>query len=292
MLSILIPIYNYDCYDLVKELHRQALECNIDFEIIIIDDCSTKKIENNKKLNTLTYTQFIELNHNIGRSKIRNLLADKARYPYLLFMDCDAEVYTKHYIAEYLKHCKPECCIVGGTAYDAKENNPQYSLRLKYGRLREGNQEYSKRFTTFNFLIYKDLFNKVRFNESIIGYGHEDSLFGAQIKKIADIQTIDNPLIHKGLDPNDIFIKKTETAISNLLKLSKTDFGNELTAESTILQTYKKLKKIHLTKIIDIIFSISKSCIQKQISSKNPSLFLFDCYKIGYLCHISNKTNI
>lgn len=287
MLSILIPTYNYDCSDLVKELHRQALQCNIQFEIIVIDDCSTQNIQNNKQLNNLSFTQYIELNNNIGRSKIRNLLADKATYPYLLFMDCDAEVCSKHYIAEYLKHCQPNCCIVGGTTYDPTENNPQYSLRLKYGRLREGNQTYTKRFTTFNFLIHKDLFNKVRFNESIRDYGHEDSLFGAQIKKIAQIHTINNPLIHKGLDPNDIFIKKTETAITNLLKLSKTNLENELSAESTILQTYKKLKKFHLVKTINCIFTITNKYLRKQISSPKPSLFLFDCYKIGYLCHIS-----
>ena len=111
----------------------------------------------------------------------------------------------------------------------------------------------------------------------------------AQIKKIANIKTINNPLIHKGLDPNDIFIKKTETAISNLLKLSQTNLGNVLLSESTILQTYTKLKKFHLTKVINILFAITKKYIQKQITSKNPSLFLFDCYKIGYLCHISQK---
>lgn len=289
MLSILIPTYNYDCYDLVKELHRQATELNIEFEIIVADDSSTLNIENNKKIDTLSHAIYIKLNNNIGRSKIRNLLADKATYPYLIFMDCDAEVCSKNYICEYLKYCTPNCCVVGGTAYDKKENNLQYSLRLKYGRLREGNQEYSKRFTTFNFLIHKDLFNKVRFNESIRDYGHEDSLFGAQIKKIANIKTINNPLIHKGLDPNDIFIKKTETAISNLLKLSQTNLGNVLLSESTILQTYTKLKKFHLTKVINILFAITKKYLQKQISSKNPSLFLFDCYKIGYLCHISQK---
>ena len=289
MLSILIPTYNYDCYDLVKELNQQVCQCNIKFEIIVIDDCSTLNIINNQKLNTLPHTQYIKLNNNIGRSKIRNLLADKAIYPYLLFMDCDAEVCSKHYISEYLKHCQPNCCIVGGTAYDPKENNPQYSLRLKYGRLREGNQTYTKRFTTFNFLIHKDLFNKVKFNESIRDYGHEDSLFGAQIKKISNITTINNPLIHKGLDTNDIFIKKTETAIYNLLKLSQSNIINDLLPESTILQTYKKLKKYHLTILINIAFCATKKCIQKQISSKNPSLFLFDCYKIGYLCHIASK---
>ena len=49
MLSILIPIYNYNVYPLVEELHKQCIECKIDFEIICIDDASTDyKPENNK----------------------------------------------------------------------------------------------------------------------------------------------------------------------------------------------------------------------------------------------------
>jgi glycosyltransferase involved in cell wall biosynthesis len=42
MLSILIPIYNYNAYPLVKELHSQCLEATIDFEIFCIDDASNE----------------------------------------------------------------------------------------------------------------------------------------------------------------------------------------------------------------------------------------------------------
>ena len=42
MLSILIPAYNYDCTLLVKDLHKQVIECKIPFEIIVAEDGSTK----------------------------------------------------------------------------------------------------------------------------------------------------------------------------------------------------------------------------------------------------------
>ena len=50
MLSILIPIYNYNAYPLVLELHKQCLECEIEFEIICQDDASGSdlNIENEK----------------------------------------------------------------------------------------------------------------------------------------------------------------------------------------------------------------------------------------------------
>ena len=290
MLSILIPTYNYDCYDLVKELHRQATELNIEFEIIVADDCSQTYKEKNKLIKLFSHTTYIELDKNIGRSKIRNFLADTAIYPYLLFMDCDSEVSRKDYISKYIKHCEPNCCIIGGTSYDPKENNPKYSLRLKYGRLREANDNYTKRFVPFNFLIAKDLFNKIRFNESIRGYGHEDSLFGAELKQHTNYINIDNPLIHKGLDENNIFLQKTETATKNLWILTQNNKHKYLIQESSLLQAYYKLKKLHIVNFINILFSITRPILKKQLTSKNPSLFLFDCYKIGYLCHISTKT--
>ena len=46
MLSILIPTYNYNVEALVAELHQQATDCQIDFEIIIGDDFSNQTIYN------------------------------------------------------------------------------------------------------------------------------------------------------------------------------------------------------------------------------------------------------
>ena len=40
MLSILITIYNYNLLPLVKELHQQCKDLNIEFEILTQDDAS------------------------------------------------------------------------------------------------------------------------------------------------------------------------------------------------------------------------------------------------------------
>ena len=45
MLSILIPIYNYNSYPLVQELHKQCLESDIDFEILCQDDASNSELK-------------------------------------------------------------------------------------------------------------------------------------------------------------------------------------------------------------------------------------------------------
>ena len=87
-------------------------------------------------------------------------------------------------------------------------------LRWKYGRNREEknaslrNQSPYQSFTAFNLLAPKDIFQKIAFNEKIDGYGHEDTLFGIELKKEGvTIAHIDNPIIHLGLDEHQVFIK-------------------------------------------------------------------------------------
>jgi glycosyltransferase involved in cell wall biosynthesis len=58
MLSILIPIYNYNAFS--KKLHSQCLEATIDFEILCRDDFSSKYLQENQEINTLENCRFQE----------------------------------------------------------------------------------------------------------------------------------------------------------------------------------------------------------------------------------------
>lgn len=289
MLSILIPTYNYDCTQLVRDLQKQAEKALTEYEIIVMDDTSATCKETNRDINSLPHCQYIELTENIGRSRIRNRLADMARYDFLLFMDCDAAVCKSDFISTYLSYCKTQSqVVIGGTAYDPHETNPAYSLRLTYGLKREGNQNYDGCFTTFNFMIPHKIFNLVRFNEDIHGYGHEDTLFGICLteRKIPIIH-INNPLVHKGLEENGIFLQKTETANANLLKLYRETKRPELPATSRLLNTYLNLPTF-VRWCLGATFRLLKPLITKQLCSKKPSLFLFDCYKLGHLCTLES----
>ena len=102
MLSILIPTYNYDCYDLVYELHRQATELNIEFEIIVADDCSNTELSRLQLINQLSNSKLIKPQHNLGRAKIRNFLADKSHYNYLLFLDRNEFIYFLAFLVKVI----------------------------------------------------------------------------------------------------------------------------------------------------------------------------------------------
>ena len=87
MLSILIPVYNINCVSLVKKLHEMALLLKSPFEILLADDASNERSKNeNRVLNQLDECSIFELETNYGPAFIRNYLAEKACYPYLLFL--------------------------------------------------------------------------------------------------------------------------------------------------------------------------------------------------------------
>ena len=295
MLSILIPTYNYNITRLVNDLHQQAVETYADFEIIVMEDGSTQFLEENKRAGELKFCKYIVLPENTGRSAIRNKLADMAKYEHLLFLDCDAEVEDSHFIQRYLAFEKENCVVIGGTAYDENENNPAYSLRLKYGRERESKSaelrvahEHLSHFSTFNFLITKQIFNQIRFDETVKGYGNEDTLFGHGIAELGcDVHHIDNPLIHKGLDNNTLFLKKTENGIKNLYRMYQSGKYPFLANQSKLLKKFIQIKKSNSHQILAVFFPLFKRYLRKKMSAKNPSLMAFDIYKLLYICKIS-----
>jgi glycosyltransferase involved in cell wall biosynthesis len=295
MYSVLIPTYNTDVRQLVGELHRQATELMLDFEVIVLEDGSENFREENRMVSELIHCRYIELDQNIGRSAARNRLADVAQYPYLIFMDCDAEIQHDDYLRRYANFFREEDVIViGGTSYDDLNKDPRYSLRLTYGRKREANMLYHNRqstfnnFTTFNFLISANIIKSIRFNESIVGYGHEDTLFGHALHEAGySFYRIDNTLIHKGLDDNYTFLRKTEESVYNLYKLYCTYSYPFLQNESHLLNTYEQLKKRRLITFISISGLLIRPFLRWQLCSAKPSLRLYDFYKLAHLCTVA-----
>ena len=297
MLSILIPTYNYNITHLVTELHRQAMNTYVDFEILVMEDGSTLFLEENKAVADLAFCNYTVLTGNIGRSAIRNRLADEARYEHLVFLDCDGEIIMPHFIEKYVSFCKENTVVVGGTAYDPENRDPRYSLRLKYGRLREAKSAMEREkegiyshFSAFNFLISKKIFNQIRFDESIQGYGHEDTLFGHRIAELkCNVHHIDNPLLHSGLDDNESFIRKTEESTRNLYLLYKTGNYPILENQSKLLFTFNRFKRKNFTHALAAAFTTLRPVLMSNLTSSNPSLRFYDLYKLLFLAKISRS---
>jgi len=290
MLSICIPIYNLVPLQLVKMLSEQISQEEITAEIILLDDASQNDIAAELKIaEEISFVKIHRLTKNIGRSKARNQLAEIANYPYLLFMDCDSGIETETYLNNYLKYAKPKTVICGGTSYEIQKPKKSKMLRWKYGHYRESKSAAFRKqhpyyaFTTHHFLIDKSTFQSIKFDVSIQGYGHEDSMFGLELKKAGiPIIHINNPLLHLGLEPALVFLNKTEQAVQNLKILyAKHQSEPDLVKSNQLLRFYEKQKKIGLIVLWKILFFVSKPLIKIQLQSNNPSLKLFDFYKFG-----------
>ena len=271
-------------------MHSQCENADLIYEILVLDDASTDKntSEENSKINELTNSNFEILQKNIGRSKIRNLLAEKAKYDWLLFLDADTFPSSSEFIINYIKSINSENAIVYGGINYPENTSEAFSLRHTYGiereslSLRERLKNPYRSFITMGFAIKKEVFQSIKFNENLRGYGYEDSVFAYELqKKKIPLLHIDNPVIHLNLESTDDFIKKSELALQNLLDFYKTGAIDGETVK--ILSIYLKLKNLGLLFSVRWFFSLSKNIILKNIRSSKPSLFLFDLYRLGYL---------
>ena len=292
MLSILIPIFNYNTYPLVNELHKYCLESKLDFEILCQDDASNEFLDENQKINTLENCNFSGNNLNLGRGTNINLLAEKAKFEWLLIMDCDTFPTQSDFIQNYIsKINEAEKVVFGGIEYKKEKPANDQLLRWFYGIARESlsvekrNTNPNGNALTSNILIKKNVFLSNKFDESITKYGYEDLVFLSDLKKKGIVvKHIDNPTYHLGLETSKQFLKKTKTALENLKKLTATTSLNS--SESKILKTYVLLEKMHLTDLISFLFKKNEPNMVRNLLSKKPSLLLFDLYKLGYFCSI------
>lgn len=288
MLSILIPTFNYDSVSLVKELHNQCFECNIKFEILVFDDGSKSPLNSiNQSINSFQNCTFKELSSNIGRSAIRNFLAKHAKFDFLLFVDAGTFPKSDSFIKNYLD-TKEHLVVNGGMTATEKPPEKPYKLRWLYTKDREGNALCSS-----NFLIRRNIFKEYPFDETIKTYGYEDVLFFENLKKNnINILKINNPVIHaSGEDGDDVvsFLKKTEFAITNLISLIN---SNKLQKENFKTATlYNMLNNLKLVGLIIWLFKSLKPLLIKNFTSSNPSLLLFDFYRLGYFCTLKQTKN-
>lgn len=303
MLSINIPVYNIQVTKLVWQLIKQAERLALDVEIRIYDDGSEKTIKNeNSKLAKIPQIIYREMEQNLGRAAIRNKMGLESEKPYLLFIDADSKLISDNYLKNYIELAKPGLVLCGGTAYSSQKPVEEKLLRWVYGQKREAisaEKRNSKKgfiITSNNFLIDRETFKKIHFREEIGPYGHEDTLLGYDLFQ-AGIKTehINNPLEHTGLENAQIFINKTRAALENLHFISEkiltetTEFQNRM----PFLNRYGKITRIIPPFLFNRFFHFFERVIKNNLTGKNPNLFLFDLYKLGYFASLGkNKSNL
>lgn len=293
MISVCIPIYNFDVRKLVDDLLDQSDDGT---EIILIDDASDKAFkEKNQDLKGEKVT-YIELEKNVGRSKIRNLFLKYAKNDFLLFLDCDSQIIDENYLNNYrLNLTESTLLIFGGSTYSKECPSDSQCLRWTYGTTRESKSAKeralnpNKSFMTNNFIVQKQLLSETPFDERITQYGHEDTILGIEMaKKGVKIEHLQNPVMNIDIDTNEVFIRKTEDSLDNLLLIRQFyENPDQLTESITLLKAIKKAEKYGLKWIFRVIYRLfGKSMKRHLIHSKKPSMKVFALYKMSYFVYM------
>lgn len=286
MLSILIPTFEYDCSELVKRLHQQC-EARVkttafDYEIVVADDASQTDIWMKVKatLETLTGCTFMHLEENIGRSRIRNLLAKRAKGDKLLFIDSHMDIISDNYIQRYLETDADIC--QGGYQVERNDNMKgnlryQYEYRARHlNRKHADNTDANRDFHTSNFMVKRQVFLDHPLDESINKYGYEDVLYGKQLSESGiHVTSIDNPVGFSHFETNASFVKKTEEAIATLYNIK-----DRIDGYSRLLAHVQRLKRWHLTGILCGMFSLVRAKMHENLCGPHPNLHIFDLYKL------------
>jgi hypothetical protein len=286
MLSICVPHYNFVNEKLFTKLNNQCVALAIEYEILVIDDASEP--ENKKYLTKIISNccNVIFLEENIGRSKIRNLLAQKAKYNWLLFLDGDSTINDSNFIWFYLNNLSADI-ISGGRAYSDQEPNNQYYLHWNYGFKIESSN--NAQFHSNNFIIKKDVFKHLTFDESITNYGYEDVVFGIEAKRLGlNLINLNNKVLHTGLKTNTEFLIDVEQAIVNLCKIEVSRKDLQIEKEVKILNNYTQLDSLKLTWLISI-FNSAIIILLKKYLINGPKIFtnkVLSILKLYQLHHI------
>lgn len=292
-ISILLPTYNCHCVQLVEALHRQCEAVGgLCYEIIVADDGSsqTECVEHNKSIERLQHVQYLQRRTNVGRSRIRNFLVSQAQNEWVIFIDGDLALDNPSFIQNYLE--AEGDVIVGGISISlSSRHSPlatRHSLRFRYERAAEEKHNAAHRrmkayqeFRTTNFMARRSVMVDCPFDESITHYGYEDVLLGKLFRERGYRLThIDNPILLDSFESNEEYLKKMETSCETLFELR-----DKLKGYSTLLGYAEKLRRWHLLGTASCFFAMTEKAMKRNLLGNNPSVFVFNIYKLGYYIH-------
>ena len=119
MLSVLIPVFNFDCSVLIEQLIEQIKTQNLPAEVVLYDDCSKQEnvIFLDQFRDRYSFLKIYRGEHNLGFTKVRNHIATLAEFENLLFMDGDVELVNNNFLQTYIDKIPYAEVCCGGILY-------------------------------------------------------------------------------------------------------------------------------------------------------------------------------
>lgn len=288
-LSVLIPVFNWDVNELVDSLLAQRADWPGPVEIVLFDDGSGAEFRaRNRPLATRPDVRYHELAQNVGRAAIRNQLAATAQYAWLLLLDNDSLLPDSQFLARYAAMRGRAAVLIGGTCYaPLAPADPALRLRWLYGREREARpaavrqQAPYRQFTINNALLRAEVLARFPLDERLRGYGHEDTTFGEALAAGGlPLLHLDNPVLHAGLEPAAVFLRKSEEAVRNLAQGFR---ENGTGTDSRLLQTALHLRTWGAAAVLQAALGAAEPRLRRHLLSATPTLRALDLLKLRWL---------
>ena len=281
-LSICIASFGDDIGALLHALDsgRRALSKDWTVEIIAGDQ-HPEPAADAKQWETQYGLRYLHHPNDLGRSNNRNTIAKASSGNFLLFLDADAlPVHPDRFLLTYCTALNEVEVVVGGTAYQLSRSSLRHTIGQRKEAIpanRRAGSPYAN-FSAFNFAISRATFLQHPFDESLKQYGHEDTLFGQELRYACKTIThIENPAYHLDGDSDAEFLDKTELAVDNLVGLIQ---AGKIDEEVRLFAVYRKLQRtgiIHLVRLLSTLFAAS---IRALLIGGVRSVMLFDFYKL------------
>ena len=291
-LSILIPVFNHEVAALVGSLLVQVTDWPGPVEIILLDDASQVEYQvKNRALASLPGVRYAELSANVGRAAIRNQLAARASYEWLLLLDNDSLLPNDQFLARYASAVRTQptaSLFIGGTTYEATPPaDPAQRLRWHYGCAREmrpaavRQRDPSGQLTINNALLKSKLLRRFPLDERLSGYGHEDTRLGLELARVGiEIRHLDNPVLHDGLASATVFLEKSREAVRNLAQVLRTD---NLGSDTRLVRAAQRLRQAGLGRAARATLARVAPALRRNLLSARPSLRALDLLKLLWL---------
>lgn len=305
MLSILLPVRNYFCAQLVEILGSQASKLHkyntkeaYEYEIIVFEDGSKEEFsqKNAEVFKTIPRLRHIIEPQNKGVAEARSILAREARGEYLLFLDSDVMPISSNFLQTYvdiISDPSQNIDVVTGWFRYKREYPKECTLRYKYGieveerTLEDRQKKPYASFISMNMLIKKKIAMEIGFAKDL-NFGYEDAVYGYRLEKAGvSILHIDNAVWHNVTETSRVYLKKIERIMQSLV--DGEDVYKKAFSKIKVLKTYYILKSLGLQKLAYKYFLSKRERIEDKLCKENPSLKLFSVYKLLFLNFLMYK---
>ena len=289
MVSVCMPVYNAEKY--VKEaIHSILSQSYKDFELLIIDNCSTdSSVDRIKEINDDRIV-LIENKKNMGLAYSRNKMLELAKGKYIALMDSD-DVATPDRLKREVMYLEEHKDIVAVGGYASIIDKDGYGLDLFRPQLQ--NPKYIRAYMIFNNAIPNSsaMIRKKIIDENHIRYMHdyygvEDYKFWCDLLQVGDIANIGEIFLNyrkliSGVSYTSEKEEKRKEIFMSIQKENLEFYGFELCeeeiqllqfcfAESRNVSNTEQLKKIYY--------------ILRKIEQQAKDMEMYNATEIGIMC--------